>query len=212
MYSLLALATFIALAAVFAHHKHSEKMSGSNAWRNGASLLLPALPSCCPNRFDSGARVSSPPRWCWKIGVDRLSRHQALIKLYVAEAGQELVVERLRAADQIATALITYVEMFAVFARLEKERRISAAQYRRLAEQLDANWASCWIVDLTGAVVQRAGRLARRHGLRGYDAVQLSSALEISANGAAVEFLCFDRHLNAGARRERLSTPGYRPR
>jgi predicted nucleic acid-binding protein len=133
----------------------------------------------------------------------------ALIKVYVAEAGQELVIERLRAADQIATALITYVEMFAVLTRLEKERRISATQYRMLAEQLDANWPSYWVVDLTGAIVQRAARLARRHALRGYDAVQLSSALEIRGNDADVEFLCFDRRLNAGARRERLSAPGY---
>ncbi len=133
----------------------------------------------------------------------------ALIKLYVAESGQELVIERLHAANQIATALITYVEMFAVFARLEKERRISASEYRMLGEQLDANWSSYWVVDLTRSVVQRAARLARRYALRGYDAVQLSSALEIRGNDADVEFLSFDRHLDIGARRERLSVPQH---
>lgn len=95
----------------------------------------------------------------------------ALIKVYVAESGQELVIERLRAADQIATALITYVEMFAVLTRLQNERRITATEYLMLGEQLDANWSSYWVVDLTRAVVQRAARLAHRHALRGYDAV-----------------------------------------
>jgi predicted nucleic acid-binding protein len=132
----------------------------------------------------------------------------ALIKIYVAESGQDLVIERLRAADQIVTALITYVEMFAVLTRLEKERRISATEYRMLGELFDANWASYWVVDLTRAIAQRAARLAHRHALRGYDAVQLSSALEIRGNDADVEFLSFDRHLNAGARREKLSVPG----
>lgn len=132
----------------------------------------------------------------------------ALVKIYVAEDGQEPVIERLRAADQIATALITYVEMFAVLTRLERERRISATQYRMLGELFEANWASYWVVDLNRAIVQRAARLAHRHALRGYDAVQLSSALEIRGNDADVEFLSFDRHLNAAGRREKLSVPG----
>ncbi len=132
----------------------------------------------------------------------------ALIKLYVAESGQELVIERLRAANQVATALITYVEMFGVFTRLEKERRISAAECRMLSEQFDGNWSSYWVVDLTRSVVRRAARLAHRYALRGYDAVQLSSALELRGNDAKVEFLCFDRRLAASAQRERLLISG----
>ena len=128
----------------------------------------------------------------------------ALIKIYVAEVGQGLVLERLRGGNQIATALITYVEMFAAFARLEREERIRPADYRLLAEQLEENWLSYWTVDLSRSVVQRASRLARRHRLRGYDAVQLSSALELRGD-AEIEFVSFDRHLNAGARREGLS-------
>ncbi len=133
----------------------------------------------------------------------------ALIKVYIAESGQEFVVARLRAANQIATALITYVEVFAVFARLERERRISAAEYRLLGEHFEANWPSYWVVDLTRSVIQRAARLTRRYALRGYDAVHLSSALEIRGNDADVEFLCFDRHLTASARRERLLVSGH---
>lgn len=132
----------------------------------------------------------------------------ALLKLYVAEAGQEIVVERLRSGDQIATALITYVEMFAALARLEKERRVTAAGFAMLGEQLEANWASYWTVELTRSVARRAAMLARRHGLRGYDAVQLASALELRGSDAKVEFLSFDARLNAGARREKLSASG----
>lgn len=132
----------------------------------------------------------------------------ALVKLYVAETGQELVLERVRSANQIATALITYVEMFAALARLEKERRITAAGFSMLAEQFEANWTSCWTVELTRSVIQRAAVLARRHGLRGYDAVQLASALELRGGEAKVEFLSFDARLNAGARREKLSVSG----
>lgn len=133
----------------------------------------------------------------------------ALIKLYVAEPGQELVLERLRSANQIATALITYVEMFAALARLEKERRITATGFSILGEQLEANWASYWTVALTRSVARRAALLARRHGLRGYDAVQLASALELRGSDTKIEFLSFDGRLSAGARREKLSVSGY---
>jgi len=60
------------------------------------------------------------------------------------------------------------------------------------------------IVDVNDPLVRRAGALAERHGLRGYDAVQLAAALDLRAADAPVEFLSFDSRLNRAARRERL--------
>jgi predicted nucleic acid-binding protein len=131
----------------------------------------------------------------------------ALIKMYLDESGRELVYERVTSASRIATALITYVEACAAFARLARESRASATDYRKLVAQLDANWQSYWIIELTRPVLRRASDLARRHALRAYDAVQLSSALELRGTEADVEFLSFDKTLNVGARRERLSVP-----
>ena len=131
----------------------------------------------------------------------------ALIKMYLEERGRDLVYERVNSASRIATSLITYVEACAAFARLARESRVSATDYRRLVTQLDANWESYWIVELTRPVVRRASELARRHALRAYDAVQLSSALELRGAEADVEFLSFNKTLNVGARRERLSVP-----
>jgi predicted nucleic acid-binding protein len=132
----------------------------------------------------------------------------ALIKRYVIEDGQEIVLERLRSADRIATAAITYVEMFAALARLEKERRITAGSFSMLAQQIETNWASYWTVELTRSVLGRAAVLARRHSLRAYDSVQLASALELLGDDSKVEFLSFDVRLNAAARREGLSITG----
>ena len=131
----------------------------------------------------------------------------ALMKLYVTETGQEIVLARVQSADRIATALITYVEMFAAFARLEKERRITATGFSKLAEQLEANWASYWTLELTRVIARKAALMARRHGLRGYDAVQLASALELRGSDSRIEFLSFDERLNAAAQREKLSVP-----
>lgn len=129
----------------------------------------------------------------------------ALIKRYVAEPGQEVVLERLRSADRVATALITYVEMYAALARLERERRIGAAGFSMLSQQIDANWSGYWTIELSRSIIRRAAALARRHTLRGYDAVQLASALELRVDDTELEFLSFDVRLNAAARREKLS-------
>ena len=62
-------------------------------------------------------------------------------------------------------------------------------------------------LDTTALVtlVRRAGVLAERHRLRGYDAVQLSAAVDLRVAGAAdVAFASFDTRLNQAARRERM--------
>ena len=130
------------------------------------------------------------------------------MKLYVLEPEQDFVSARVRFADQVATAVITYVEMYAAFARLEKEGRITASSFSLLSEEFEDNWAIYWPVELTRSVLRRAAMLARRHGLRGYDAVQLASALELRGGNRQIEFLSFDLRLNAAARRERLSVSG----
>jgi predicted nucleic acid-binding protein len=52
--------------------------------------------------------------------------------------------------------------------------------------------------------VRRAGGLAERHALRGYDAIQLAAALAVRGAGADLECASFDGRLNQAASRERL--------
>lgn len=58
------------------------------------------------------------------------------------------------------------------------------------------------VVELTRAVVAPSARLIARHGLRGYDAVQLCSALWTGRPW----FSCFDLRLRVAARAEGLHT------
>ncbi|HEY5017110.1 MAG TPA: hypothetical protein VIJ82_22120 [Streptosporangiaceae bacterium] len=67
-----------------------------------------------------------------------------------------------------------------------------------LAEQAwDDYWRATRPVELTAAVEQHAGRLARAHALRGADAVHLASALAIGDPDLVVAV--WDRRLHAGA-------------
>ena len=100
----------------------------------------------------------------------------ALVKLYVEESGTLGVVARVEHAEAVATALITYAEARAALARHRREGWITATDLRRAVRELDRDWRTYNIVDLSDSLVHSAGALAERHALRGYDAVQLAGS------------------------------------
>jgi uncharacterized protein len=129
----------------------------------------------------------------------------ALVKLYVAEAGTETVATAVDRATALVTVRVTYAEARAAFARHARTKGLRAAELRRVVRQLDEEWGQYSIVEVTDALVRRAGALAERHRLRGYDAVQLSAAVDLKVTGGAdIAFASFDGRLNHAARRERL--------
>ena len=130
----------------------------------------------------------------------------ALVRLYVEERGTATMTAAVERASSVATARVTYTEARATFARLERAGAITRPERRRLARNLDDDWSAMTIVDISERLVHRAGDLAERHALRGYDAVQLAAALTIKAEGGEIEFSSFDLRLSQAAQRERLTT------
>ena len=128
----------------------------------------------------------------------------ALVKLYVEEFATAAVAARADRADAVVTARVTYAEARAAFTRHAREGALSVGGLRRVVGTLDAEWPTYNVVEINDPVVRRAGALAERHALRGYDAVQLAAALEVRRAGGDVEFASFDTRLNGAARRERL--------
>jgi predicted nucleic acid-binding protein len=129
----------------------------------------------------------------------------AVVKVYVAETASERVRELLVAAEGLLTARISYAEVRAAFARARRERLLSAADLRALTRIFDEDWARYSVVEVSDAVVRLAASLSERHGLRGYDAVQLSAALVASEAIGTIRFVCFDERLARAARREGLA-------
>jgi len=117
------------------------------------------------------------------------------VKLYVEEPGRPAVVRQVQLAAAVATARVTYVEARAAFARKRREGG------------LDGEWPAYTLVDVNELLIRRAGALAERHVLRGYDAIQLAAALALMGDGRQVTFACFDRRLRRAARREKLVAP-----
>lgn len=128
----------------------------------------------------------------------------ALVKLYVEEDGTDVSSSAVERASRVVTSRVTYAEARAAFARARRERVLTASMLRTVVERLDADWASYDAVEVTEPLVRRAGILAEKRGLRGFDSIHLASALE-ALRGVSGTFLCWDERLARAARAERLS-------
>src|SRR5712691_8476910 len=129
----------------------------------------------------------------------------ALVKLYVREAGTEKTRAQLDTASMVATSRVAYPEARAALARRQREAGITRAALARAVVALDRDLGRFVVVELSAKVAKRAGDLAERRALRGFDAIHLASALEVEElTGAAASFCCFDDRLREAASAERL--------
>ena len=120
----------------------------------------------------------------------------ALVKRYVSEVGSADVVALTSGAAAVATAVVTRAEVAAAFARAVRVGVLDDVGGRRAQRRFSREWPDLVRLPLTETLVARAEGLAWAHGLRGYDAVQLASALTWQdAIGQAVVLATFDRQL-----------------
>lgn len=125
------------------------------------------------------------------------------MKLYVHEAGSRETRERLDAASIAATSRVAYPEARAALARRQREGVITRVALNRAVSALDRDFARLVVVEVSTKLAKRAGDLADRRALRGFDALHLASALEIEElTGASAALLCFDDRLREAAAAE----------
>lgn len=126
-----------------------------------------------------------------------------LVKLYVREEDSEIVKESVKAAQVVATSVISYAEARAAFARKLREKGISVAAYQAVKEALDRDWPSYFVLNVAAGTARAAGDLAEKHALRGFDTLHLASAVELRAAGASgLRFSTADTRLRDAARLE----------
>lgn len=130
----------------------------------------------------------------------------ALVKLYVPETDSATIKQLVDAAEMSSTSRIAYAEARAAFARKRREQAVTLRDYRTIVQDFDNDWESFFIVDVSDALIKRAGQLAETFALRGYDAVHLASAAIVGEQGGqAAMFACFDEKLSRAARRQGLT-------
>jgi predicted nucleic acid-binding protein len=128
----------------------------------------------------------------------------ALAKRYLPEPGSSSVRALFQRRRRIAVSRIAYAELCAAVARAARAEAISHADRDRVLAALDADFTALDIVEVRAALVRSVRGLVVRSPLRGYDAVQLASALDLHRRGVAVDLWSADATLIEAARAEGL--------
>ena len=128
----------------------------------------------------------------------------AVIKLFLEEPSSSEVAAAVGGRGvHCVTSDLTYAEIHGFFARAAATGRIPVPGQQQLIQDFQAWFASVAHCAVTLAQIQRAGRLAIQHNLRGADSIHLAAALECALPAASVRkvFACFDDRLTREARR-----------
>jgi uncharacterized protein len=132
----------------------------------------------------------------------------AVVKRYILETGTTWVQAL---TDPMAThshflVRITLAEIVSAVTRREKGGSITPANaVTALADFHHDFTQQSLVIEVSRTLVDRAVLLARKHALRGYDAVQLGAALEVQAFEPSLVLVSADRDLNSAAMAEGLT-------
>ncbi len=130
----------------------------------------------------------------------------ALVKLYADEDGYDIV----RQLDVLVVSHLARVEVPAALWRKQRLGELAVEDAQVLTSEFEADWFGTdrepprfAAVALTSALLDQAAQMCASHGLRAYDAVQLSCA--VAARGAdesCRSLAAFDQSLRAAAAAE----------
>jgi uncharacterized protein len=138
----------------------------------------------------------------------------AVAKALLLEVGSTDVERWYAGADEVAASVITYAETCAALRRSAKAQGRDQATLDASVATLEAQWDELFVLPVPE---REAGQVALRHELRGMDAVQLATAIELRAIASAhapgiqVVFASYDRRLLEAAEREGFATLGGPP-
>jgi predicted nucleic acid-binding protein len=129
----------------------------------------------------------------------------ALVKRFVEEPGSDVVRRFVLGEAPVATAKITYAEVYSGFTRKWKEGHLSSSDYDMVCRDFEADWDSYVRVELSDEILLTSRDVIRRHGLRGFDAIHLASAIHLmTALEERIDFAAADRRLLEAAEAEGL--------
>ncbi|MCH8290681.1 type II toxin-antitoxin system VapC family toxin [Candidatus Poribacteria bacterium] len=137
----------------------------------------------------------------------------AIVKRHIAETGSDWVktIVKSQPKKNLYLSFVTGAEATAAFAKRHRNRDISTEDYNTARSVFQHHFQQQYtLLRVTKTVIQRAMDLIHVYPLRGFDAVQLATALILEDNLkrsdlAGITFVCADKDLCDAARAEGLT-------
>ena len=137
----------------------------------------------------------------------------ATVKRYISETGTGWIIGLMRssAKNEIAIAQITAVEVVSAITRRHRGNSLTTIQADKASFRFLRDFNNSFgVVKIDDSLIKNAIYLAQTHVLRGYDAIQLASAIALNnklskLNLPLFTFVSADNALNSAAVTERLA-------
>jgi len=137
----------------------------------------------------------------------------AIAKRYISETGTSWIIGLMRQAakNEFAVAQITGVEVVSAIVRRHRGNFLTTAQADKAIHRFLRDFNNIFgVIRIDDAIIRSAIYLAQTHVLRGYDAVQLTSALSLNDSLSKLglplfTFISADIALNSAANAEGLA-------
>jgi predicted nucleic acid-binding protein len=131
----------------------------------------------------------------------------SIVKWFFDEPNTELAREIRDKANLVFTSIVSFPEVMSAIYRARREGRCSKSDMELVRGEFSRIWPGFHWIRVNDILIQQAGQLIFRYGLRGYDSIHLASGLALKAedDGIEVFFSCFDRNLNRAALKEGLA-------
>lgn len=136
----------------------------------------------------------------------------SLVKRYAGETGTKWVFGLVRPAskNRLYLARITGVEVIAALTKRMRTDSLTSSATIKATKRFEREFTNRYVlIEVSPQIIRTAMDLAKSYTLRGYDAVQLASALQANQDrtaigGTALTFISADKHLNTAATAEGL--------
>ena len=114
-----------------------------------------------------------------------------------------MVRDWVREAESVSTCRVAHPETISAFNRRFHNGELSERDYDLFFKIFSREWERFVVIDFDEL---EAGRLVKKHGLRGFDAIHLSAAKLLKVRDSiSLSFSSFDKKLNEAASAEGLS-------
>ena len=132
----------------------------------------------------------------------------SIVKWFFDEPFTELARDIKNKAEIVVTSLLAFPEVLSAINRACREGRCLRSEMELVRKEFLLIWPNFQWIRVNEELMQKAGELIFKHGLRGLDAVHLASALLLKQEGGAIDlfFSCFDQNLNLAAQEEGFLT------
>jgi predicted nucleic acid-binding protein len=132
-----------------------------------------------------------------------------LVKLVIDEDGSELAAELWNSVYAAVSSILSYVEGRAALAAARRGNRLTAKGHTRALAEFEEVQGGLVLIGVDEPLTRQAGELAEENGLRGYDAVHLSTALDLG--GEDIVVVTWDADLSRAAEGCGLAVAGTQP-